>query len=167
MQLSQSVSQALIQWQQLCAEIVVSLRIHTRRVYLADTFGRASDLCANFVCLFVLLLLCFASSRLCFVCKLSIKGSQSRPGLMLISLCCPPVLCTSACPKVMAPLYDADAAAEASASATLSYEHIEKSVSQSGSPSVSLAVSQLSSGRRYCFGAAGETDFKLIYSRPN
>lgn len=85
-----------------------------------------------FVCL-----VCFASSRLCFVCKLSIKGSQSRPGLMLISLCCAPVLCTSACPKVMAPLYDADAAAEASASATLSYKHIEKSVSQSGSQSVS------------------------------
>lgn len=138
-------------------------------MYLADTFGRAK----RFMCEFRLFV-CFAFALLCLfptlLCMQTVNQRQSvsaRPGLMLISLCCPPVLCTSACPKVMAPLYDADAAAEASASATLSYEHIEKSVSQSGSQSVNLAVSQLSSGRRYCFGAAGETDFKLIYSRPN
>lgn len=93
-------------------------------------------------------------------CQSKAVSLQARPGPMLISLCCcPPVLCTSAWPKVMAPLYDADAAAEASAWATLSLEHIEKSISQS--------VSQLSSGRRYRFGAAGETDSELIYSRAN
>lgn len=70
-------------------------------------------------------------------CQSKAVSLQARPGPMLISLCCcPPVLCTSAWPKVMAPLYDADAAAEASAWATLSLEHIEKSISQSVSQSV-------------------------------